>query len=119
MVSSGCAFQQSSLPIMPEMSENQAMADAVRRLVDDTVLPNVERWDREDVLPQALLDELARVGVSGALVPERYGGREIPVSAMVDVWRILAQGWISITGAVNTTALATRLLVRYGTDAQR
>lgn len=104
---------------MPEMSENQAMADAVRRLVDDTVLPNVERWDREDVLPREVLDELARLGVPGALVPRAYGGRETPVSAMVDVWRILAQGWISITGAVNTTGLATGLLVKYGTEAQK
>ncbi|MDA0179822.1 acyl-CoA/acyl-ACP dehydrogenase [Solirubrobacter phytolaccae] len=104
---------------MPEMFENQAMADAVRRLVDDTVLPNVEQWDRDDVLPQGVLDELGRLGVPGALVPAAYGGRELPVSAMVDVWRTLAQGWISITGAVNTTALATQLLVRYGTDAQK
>ena len=104
---------------MPEMSENQAMADAVRRLVDDTVLPNVERWDREDVLPQELLDALSALGVPGALVPKRYGGRELPVSAMVDVWRTLAQGWISITGAVNTTGLATGLLVKYGTEEQR
>ena len=104
---------------MPEMSENQAMADAVRRLVDDTVMPNVERWDRDDVLPPELLDELGALGVSGALVPQRYGGRELPVGALVDVWRTLAQGWISITGAVNTTGLATALLVHYGTDAQR
>src|SRR3954467_2560184 len=95
------------------------MGEAVRRLVDDTVLPNVERWDREDVLPQEVLDRLGELGVPGALVPARYGGRETPVAAMVDVWRTLAQGWISLTGAVNTTALATELLVRYGTDEQR
>src|SRR4051794_26493025 len=96
-----------------------SMLDAVRRLVDDTVLPNVERWDREDVLPEEVLERLGELGVPGALVPARYGGRELGVSAMVDVWRTLAQGWISLTGAVNTTALATELLVRYGTEPQR
>src|SRR3954452_5348818 len=96
-----------------------SMIDAVRRLVDDTVLPNLERWDREDVLPQEVLDRLGELGVPGALVPARYGGRETPVAAMVDVWRTLARGWISLTGAVNTTALATELLVRYGTEDQR
>jgi alkylation response protein AidB-like acyl-CoA dehydrogenase len=95
------------------------MVDAVRRLVDDVVLPSVERWDREDVLPQEVLERLGELGVPGALVPASYGGREVPVSAMVDVWRTLAQGWISLTGAVNTTALATELLVRYGTGEQR
>ena len=95
------------------------MLEAVRRLVDEVVLPSVERWDRDDELPDEVLRRLAELGVPGALVPEQYGGRALPVSAMVDVWRTLAQGWISLTGAVNTTALATELLVRYGTEAQR
>jgi alkylation response protein AidB-like acyl-CoA dehydrogenase len=95
------------------------MLDAVRRLVDEVVAPSVERWDREDVLPATLLERLGELGVPGALVPARYGGRALGVSAMVDVWRVLAQGWISLTGAVNTTALATELLVRYGTEEQR
>jgi alkylation response protein AidB-like acyl-CoA dehydrogenase len=95
------------------------MLDAVRRLVDEVVAPSVERWDREDVLPATVLERLGELGVPGALVPARYGGRALGVSAMVDVWRVLAQGWISLTGAVNTTALATELLVRYGTEEQR
>ena len=97
----------------------ESMLDAVRRLVEDVVLPSVERWDREDVLPQEVLDRLGELGVPGAFAPAAYGGRELPVSAMVDVWRTLSQGWISLTGAVNTTALATELLVRYGTEEQR
>jgi alkylation response protein AidB-like acyl-CoA dehydrogenase len=76
-------------------------------------------WDRDDVLPQEVLDRLGGLGVPGALVPAGDGGREVPVAGMVDVWRTLAQGWISLTGAVNTTALATELLVRYGTEEQR
>src|SRR4051794_18728089 len=95
------------------------MLEAVRRLVEEVVLPNVEDWDRDDVLPDEVLQRLGELGVPGALVPARYGGRAVPVAEMVDVWRTLAQGWISLTGAVNTTALATELLVRYGTEAQR
>jgi alkylation response protein AidB-like acyl-CoA dehydrogenase len=37
----------------------------------------------------------------------------------VPIWRALSRGWISLTGAVNPTGLATALLVRHGTDAQR
>jgi len=97
----------------------ESMLEAGRRLVHDVVLPSVECWDREDVLPQEVLDRLGELGVPGAFVPAAYGGRELPVSAMVDVWRTLSEGWISLTGAVNTTALATELLVRYGTEEQR
>jgi alkylation response protein AidB-like acyl-CoA dehydrogenase len=91
----------------------------VRRLVAEVGAPRGEEWHRDDVRPAVVLERPGALGVPGALVPARYGGRELSVSAMVDVWRTLAQGWISLTGAVNTTALATELLVRYGTEEQR
>ena len=101
------------------MDASPHLLEAVRRLVRDEVAPNVETWDRDDTLPEAVLARLGELGVPGALVPAAYGGRALPVAALVDVWRTLAQGWISLTGAVNTTALATALLVRYGTEDQR
>ncbi len=95
------------------------MLSACRDLVRDEVAPHVREWDRDDVLPAAILDRVAEIGVPGALVPARYGGRELTVADLVEVFRTLAQGWISLTGAVNTTHLGTALLLRYGTEAQR
>jgi alkylation response protein AidB-like acyl-CoA dehydrogenase len=96
-----------------------AMLTAVRELVDSVVLPSVMAWDRDDVLPADVLSRLGHIGVPGALVPPRYGGPGVPVVELVDVWRTLSRGWISLAGAINTTALATTLLVRHGTPAQR
>jgi alkylation response protein AidB-like acyl-CoA dehydrogenase len=92
---------------------------AVRRFVDDTVLPAVDAWDRADALPDAALRTLVELGLTAALVPEAYGGRGLGVTDLVPAWRTLSQGWISLTGAVNPTGLATTLLVRHGTEAQR
>jgi alkylation response protein AidB-like acyl-CoA dehydrogenase len=92
---------------------------AVRRFVDDTVLPTVDAWDRADALPDAALRTLVELGLTAALVPEAYGGRGLGVTDLVPAWRTLSQGWISLTGAVNPTGLATTLLVRHGTEAQR
>src|SRR4051812_4266269 len=96
-----------------------AMLAAVRDLVDAVVLPNVMAWDRDDVLPVDVLSRLGQIGVPGALVPPQYRGPGMPVVELVDVWRTLSQGWISLAGAINTTALATALLLRHGTVAQR
>ncbi len=97
----------------------QSMLSGCRDLVRDTVAPHVLEWDREDVLPAAVLDRVAELGVPGALVPARYGGRGLTVTELVPIWRTLAEGWISLTGAVNTTHLGTALLLSYGTEAQR
>jgi len=53
------------------------------------------------------------------MVPAEYGGRGRSVVDLVPVWRTLSHGWISLTGAINPTGLATTLLVRNGTVAQR
>jgi alkylation response protein AidB-like acyl-CoA dehydrogenase len=92
---------------------------AVRRFVDETVLPQVDEWDRADALPDQAIEGLAGLGLTGALVPAEYGGQGFGVRDLVPAWRALSQGWISLTGAVNPTGLATALLVRHGTDAQR
>ncbi len=95
------------------------LSDAVERFVAEEVLPDVAEWDREDDLPQAAIDRMIALGVTGAMVPAEYGGPGLGVADLVPVWRALSHGWISLTGAVNPTGLATALLVRHGTEAQR
>lgn len=108
----------SDQPSDPTRAAEQ-MLSACRAFVRDEVMREVRAWDRDDVLPEAAIDRLGEIGVPGAMVPARYGGRELTVASLVDIWRTLAQGWISLTGAVNTTHLGTALLLRYGSDAQR
>ena len=76
-------------------------------------------WDRDDELPAAAVERLVELGLPGAMVPAAYGGQGLTVTELVPVWRALSRGWISLTGAVNPTGLATALLVRHGTEAQR
>jgi alkylation response protein AidB-like acyl-CoA dehydrogenase len=95
------------------------MLDGVRAFVDAEVLPNVAEWDRDDRLPASAERRLRELRLTGALVPAEYGGPGMSVGAMVDVWRTLSQGWISLTGAVNPSGLATTLLLRHGTGDQR
>jgi alkylation response protein AidB-like acyl-CoA dehydrogenase len=92
---------------------------AVREFVANEVLPNVAAWDRDDLLPEDAFARLMALGLTGAMVPAHYGGPGLTVSELVPVWRTLSQGWISLTGAVNPSGLATALLVDHGTPAQR
>jgi alkylation response protein AidB-like acyl-CoA dehydrogenase len=93
--------------------------EAVRAFVDDTVLPGVAEWDASDELPAEVVGRLVSLGLTGALVPRDHGGPGLDVADLVPSWRTLSQGWISLTGAVNPTGLATTLLLRHGTEAQR
>jgi alkylation response protein AidB-like acyl-CoA dehydrogenase len=66
-----------------------------------------------------VLDRLVDLGLSGALVGTEHGGLGFGVADLVPTWRALSQGWISLTGAVNPTALASTLLARNGSPAQQ
>ncbi|MCW3038897.1 MAG: acyl-CoA dehydrogenase [Solirubrobacterales bacterium] len=96
-----------------------ALHAATKHLLDEELLPNVARWDRDDVLPEEVLQRIVELGITGALVPAEHGGQGLGVADLVHVWRTLSQGWISITGAVNPTGLATTLLVRHGSAEQQ
>ncbi|MBI5103380.1 MAG: acyl-CoA/acyl-ACP dehydrogenase [Solirubrobacterales bacterium] len=100
-------------------NDTSTLQDAVERFVADEVLPAVAAWDLADDLPDAALRRLVGLGLTGALVPAEHGGPGLGVADLVPAWRALSQGWISLTGAINPTGLATALLVRHGTDAQR
>ena len=101
------------------MSRAGDLTAAVERFVADEVLPVVHEWDRADDLPDEALQKLVDLGLTGALVPASYGGAGFGVVDLVPAWRALSHGWISLTGAINPTGLATALLVRFGTDSQR
>jgi alkylation response protein AidB-like acyl-CoA dehydrogenase len=102
-----------------ERLEPEQLRASVEAFVDDVVLPHVAAWDREDELPDGVLGRLVELGMTGALVPSEYGGGGLGVADLWPAWRVLSQGWISLTGAINPTNLATTLLVRHGTEAQR
>jgi alkylation response protein AidB-like acyl-CoA dehydrogenase len=107
------------VPSPDRVSDAAALLSAVREFTAQDVLPNVAEWDREDIVPDRIFDRLMDLGLMGAMVPPKYGGKGLSVSDLVPVWRTLAQGWISLAGAVNPSGLATALLLRHGTEAQR
>ncbi len=101
------------------MSRSSELLTAVERFVAETVHPSVDEWDRTDDLPDAVVEQLVALGLAGAMVPPEYGGPGLTVADLVPAWRTLSQGWISLTGAVNPTGLATALLLRHATAEQR
>lgn len=107
------------MSISAERLDPAQLHASVRAFVDDDVLPSVAGWDRADELPDGVLARLVALGLTGALVPSQYGGAGLGIVDLWPAWRVLSQGWISLTGAINPTNLATTLLVRHGTEAQR
>jgi alkylation response protein AidB-like acyl-CoA dehydrogenase len=101
----------------PEVADE--IVATVRRFVEREVLPVATELEHADEYPTKLVEGLRDLGLFGATVPAEHGGLGLGVADLAPVWRALSHGWISLTGAVNPTGLATALLVRHGSEHQR
>src|SRR5881296_3369531 len=104
-----------------ELTDTQRqLRDMVRAFAAARVQPAAADTDRRERFPRELIAELARLGVMGCFVPERYGG-----AGFDDVAYALAVEELSAacaaTGAIFTAhaSLATWPILGLGTEAQR
>jgi len=104
-----------------EPSEDErALLGAVEAFLKDRVIPTADARDREGAFPEALVKELAELGVFGLTVPEAYGGLGLPaVTAMRIVEAIgYADGALGLTVASHNS-LATGHVLLAGNEAQK
>lgn len=53
------------------------LRDMARKFAAEEIGPNARDWDREGLIPQATINNLAELGFMGILVPEGFGGAGI------------------------------------------
>ena len=94
--------------------------DQIRAFVADRITPDAHRWHRDDALiPDAIIAEMAALGVFGITIPEVFGGSGLGKLAMCVVSEELSRGWIC-AGSLGTRAeIAAELILAAGTEAQR
>jgi SfnB family sulfur acquisition oxidoreductase len=67
----------------------QEAIEVTARLADEFAVHAGER-DRGRRLPRTEIDRLSEAGVFGLSVPQRYGGVDVPVATLTEVFRLLA-----------------------------
>jgi len=95
------------------------LVDAVRRWVQRAVLPVASELERTDTFPDALVADMAAMGLFGITIPEADGGLGLDLLTYAGVVEELSAGWMSLSGIINTHHIAAGLLVAHGTTEQR
>jgi (2S)-methylsuccinyl-CoA dehydrogenase len=96
------------------------MREQFRRFADEEVAPQAQGWHlRDELIPMALIDQLAGLGVFGLTIPEAHGGLGLGKEAMCVVTEELSRGYIGV-GSLGTRAeIAAELIRQGGTEAQK
>jgi (2S)-methylsuccinyl-CoA dehydrogenase len=94
--------------------------DQVRRFAERAVAPFAQDWHRRDqLIPLALIEELAAIGVFGLTIPEDYGGLGLGKTAMCLVSEELSRGWLGVGSLGTRSEIAGELIRLGGTAAQK
>ncbi len=90
------------------------------RRIADTHAEAAHEWHRKDeLIPDAVVQELADLGVFGLTVPEEYGGAGLGKMAMCVVTEELSRGYIGLGSLGTRSEIAAELIRLGGTDAQK
>jgi alkylation response protein AidB-like acyl-CoA dehydrogenase len=99
-------------------TQEQILA-AVRRFVEEDVLPVASELEHRDEYPAALVRTMREMGLFGATLPAEYGGMGLDVLTYALIVEELSRGWMSLSGVLNTHLMVAYHLKAFGTPAQR
>jgi len=96
------------------------MRDQFRRFGAQHVTPFAPDWHNKDLLiPGAVVDKIAELGVFGLTVPEAHGGLGLGKTAMCVVTEELSRAYIGVGSLGTRSEIAAELIRLGGTDAQK
>ncbi|MSO84837.1 MAG: acyl-CoA dehydrogenase [Rhodospirillales bacterium] len=96
------------------------MREQFRRFAADRVAPFAHGWHLADeLIPDALIAEMAALGVFGLTVPEEWGGLGLGKTAMCVVTEELSRGYIGVGSLGTRSEIAAELIRLGGTPEQK
>jgi alkylation response protein AidB-like acyl-CoA dehydrogenase len=100
-------------------AEERAVVSTVAEFVDREVRPVARELEHANEYPEKLIGQMRSIGIFGLAIPEPYGDAPVSTACYADVTAELARGWMSLAGAMGGHTVVAKLLLRFGTEAQK
>jgi (2S)-methylsuccinyl-CoA dehydrogenase len=98
----------------------ELVREQFRRFADERIRPHAHGWhERDELIPMAVIEELAGLGVFGLTIPEAFGGLGLSKEAMCVVTEELSRGYIGVGSLGTRTEIASELIRLGGTPEQQ
>ena len=92
----------------------------IRRFSDERIAPEAPGWhDRDELIPLAVIAQLAEMGVFGVTIADAQGGLGLGKLAMCVVSEELSRGYIGVGSLPTRSEIAAELISQSGTPAQK
>jgi len=99
--------------------DERAIEDVARRFAQDRLAPFAAEWDEKSHFPVDRLREAAALGFAGIYVKSDVGGSEMSRLDAAIIMEELSVGCTSTAAFISIHNMASWMIDRYGSDAQR
>jgi acyl-CoA dehydrogenase len=97
-----------------------ALREAVRRFVSERLVPNEDRLEAEDAVPEEIVAEMRALGLFGLSIPEVYGGLDLTMAEEAEVIFEFGQTALAYRSVFGTTVgIGSQGIIIDGTEAQK
>jgi alkylation response protein AidB-like acyl-CoA dehydrogenase len=100
-------------------SEQEVLRSTIQAFVRREVAPVARELEHAGRYPTEIVESMKQLGLFGMLVPAMYGGADLDAVSYSIVFEELSRGWMGIAGILGSHSMATLLLARFGTPAQK
>jgi alkylation response protein AidB-like acyl-CoA dehydrogenase len=88
--------------------------DAIDRWLKREVEPRVAKLEHDDVWPEAMVGGMAKLGLFGATIGQKYGGLGLSAKMYSRIVARISETWMSLTGIFNSHLMMALLVEKYG-----
>ena len=99
--------------------DEAAFLDTIDRWIERSVRPIILHHDHNDIWPEALVREMAEMGLFGATIGQEYGGLGLPASTYAKIVMRISSYWMAPTGIFNSHLIMAAAVERFGTPQQK
>jgi (2S)-methylsuccinyl-CoA dehydrogenase len=98
----------------------ELIREQFRRFAQEQVVPYAQGWhERDELIPDQVVEAVAGLGVFGLTIPEAHGGLGLGKAAMCVVTEELSRGYIGVGSLGTRSEIAAELIRLAGTEAQK
>jgi len=105
--------------LAPLSEAQRGIVSTIREFVRREVNPVAQQMEHDDEYPFELVKRMKELGLFGAIIPEEYGGLALDVSTYALIIEEICQGWMSLSGILNSHLIMAYMVATHGTEQQK
>ncbi len=97
-------------------SEHELLRSELRRMLQENVIPQVDKWEEQGFADRSIWNKLGDLGVMSTMLPETLGGAEGDMRAQAVVYEEIGRCGVAGLGGIGVHDIVAYYLLNHGSE---